>query len=143
MAKKRKNSRAKGKRAEREACIFLRALGFTANRTAQNRGKTGECGDIEVKELPHVHFEIKHRRGIDLGTKELSDAIKQASREAGVNKDPVVLWKRNGVCWRMTAPIVDVKTRAVFWMTTTDPQDIQMHLLARATEIDTKGAQEG
>lgn len=132
---KKVNSRAKGKRAERQACVFLRALGFTANRTAQNRGKTGECGDIEVKELPSIHFEIKHRAGIDLGTKELDKAYEQARAESG-EKSPVVLWKRNGTDWRMTIRMLDYTAGYVFRVTLDRVEDIDAYLKARMSKSE-------
>lgn len=140
MGKKPVNSRQKGKRAERQACEFLRRLGFTANRTAQNRGKTGECGDIEVKELPSIHFEVKHRQGIDLGTNELTKAMTQAENECLV-KHPVVLWKRNGTDWRMTTSMIDVGSLARFRVTLDRIGDIEAYLKARGTVSEVAGGE--
>lgn len=139
-AKKPVNSRQKGKRAERQACEFLRRLGFTANRTAQNRGKTGECGDIEVKELPSIHFEVKHRQGIDLGTNELTKACMQAEKEGGL-KTPAVLWKRNGTDWRMTVRMIDYLAGAVYRCTLDRIGDIEAYLKARATVSEVVGGE--
>lgn len=92
------NSREKGKRIERQAVRFLQSLGFPdARRTAQVRGKTDGCADVECPEsLPHVHFEVKGDERIDLGTKALDAAWEQAFRDAGPTDTPVLLWRRKG-----------------------------------------------
>ncbi|MHB1156062.1 MAG: phage terminase small subunit P27 family [Phycisphaerales bacterium] len=96
------NSRNKGKRGERQAAAYLRALGFpSARRGAQHRGGR-DSPDVLADELSHVHIEVKHRAGIDLGTVELDNAMAQADTDAGADREPVVLWKRNRTAWRLT-----------------------------------------
>src|SRR5690349_4069818 len=98
---RRKNSRAKGARCEREAASYLTALGFSARRGQQFRGGPFSP-DVIVDDLPNVHIECKAVEGMDLGTKLLESAWEQAWRDASDDKVPVVLWKRNRTCWRLT-----------------------------------------
>lgn len=98
------NSRQKGKRGERDAAKFLQTLGFTdARRTAQVRGKNNGAPDVESDLLPNLHIEVKTRESLDLGTSALDDAWEQAVDEAADRgRLPVLLWKRNRSCWRLT-----------------------------------------
>jgi Holliday junction resolvase len=96
------NSRSKGKRGELQAAAYLRSLGFaSARRGAQHRGGT-DSPDVLADELPGVHIEVKHRAGIDLGTAELDNAMTQADTDAGPDREPVVMWRRNRIAWRLT-----------------------------------------
>ncbi len=104
--KKRINSKQKGKAVEREAVKFLTSMGFPCHRTAQNRGKTGDCADIEFedKKCP-LHVEVKGSKQIGVGTAALKAAIEQAIRDAdaeGLRKIPVVLWKEHRKDWRLS-----------------------------------------
>ncbi len=104
--KKRINSKQKGKAVEREAVKFLTSMGFPCHRTAQNRGKTGDCADIEFEDekFPY-HVEVKGNKQISLGTLELMKAWEQARNDAtaeGLGKRPVVLWKEHKKGWRLT-----------------------------------------
>lgn len=101
--KKRKNSRAKGARAEREAAKFLTRIGFPCRRTAQIRGKTGGCADLEFEdEKTPIHVEVKHDRKVHLNTVALVKACDQAVRDAKPGYEPVVMWKRDGY-WHLSA----------------------------------------
>jgi hypothetical protein len=57
---------------------------------------------VLADELSGVHIEVKHRAGIDLGTVELDNAMTQADTDAGPDREPVVLWRRNRIAWRLT-----------------------------------------
>lgn len=96
-----KNSCVKGKNGERDACDYLARLGFTgARRSVQYNGRGGPS-DIVCDALPHLHIEVKRVEGMDLGTKMLADAIERAKSDCG-NKFPVVLWRGNRQCWRLS-----------------------------------------
>ena len=95
---KRKNSRAKGARGEREAAAYLTKLGFPAERNARNGLSTD---DLVIPSLPGVHIEVKRSEAIGLGTKALRDAIAQAESNAGARR-AFVLWKNNGCPWCLT-----------------------------------------
>lgn len=101
--KPRINSRAKGGRIERMAVAMLKGLGFVnTRRTAQHSGKTGHAADIVCDDLPHIHFEVKGVRGLDIGTQKLTDAIEQASRDCAGKKTLTVLWYAGRGKWRIT-----------------------------------------
>jgi hypothetical protein len=98
--KKRTNSRAKGARVELEASKFLTSLGFPARRGQQFCGGPGSP-DVVCETLDDVHVEVKGDESIDLGTKALADACKQAIADAGTH-EWAVLWKKNRTKWRLT-----------------------------------------
>lgn len=104
--KKRINSKQKGKAVEREAVKFLTSMGFPCHRTAQNRGKTGDCADIEFEDEKFpFHVEVKGNKQIGLGTLELVKAWEQARDDAkaeGLGKMAVVLWKEHKKGWRLS-----------------------------------------
>lgn len=104
--KKRINSKQKGKAVEREAVKFLTSMGFPCHRTAQNRGKTGDCADIEFEDEKFpLHVEVKGVNGMRVDTLELVRAIEQAKRDASVEdppKFPVVLWWEHRLGWRLS-----------------------------------------
>lgn len=121
------NSQNKGKNGEREAAKYLNSLGFNAVRACQLGVTDGR--DVIVKDLPNVYLEVKRVEGLDLGTKQLQDAWKQA-----VDKLPHlpngqwpcgVLWRPNGKrAWRLT--FVDDKCGLV---TVFRDQDIKANLV--------------
>ena len=92
MAKKRKNSRAKGCRGEREFAAVLKSYNLQARRGQQFAGG-GDSPDVVCPDLPDVHFEVKR---VQAGN--LYDWFAQAARD-GVNKLPVVAHRRNGKHW--------------------------------------------
>lgn len=90
-------SRESGKRGERQVVSLLKGNGFyDAHRTAQHMGMNQGEPDVKCPTtLPHIHFEVKHTRSIGLGSKELTRAIEQATRDCGSGRTlPVVFWKR-------------------------------------------------
>lgn len=105
MKKKPKNSRRKGATAELNAAKFLTKIGFPCRRTAQVRGKTGGCADLEFEDekLP-IHVEVKHQAGLHLNTLALMKACEQAERECRAGFEPVVLWRQSG-CWNLSARV--------------------------------------
>ena len=99
-----KNSRAKGCRGELLARDLLIRLGFKGARRTQQFNGLAEDGDVDGgPQLSNVHIEVKVGavREWDLGTKKLSEACKQAKRDAK-GKPWVVLWKPDRKCWRLT-----------------------------------------
>jgi Holliday junction resolvase len=89
-----KMSREKGKAGEREFAALCREHGYEAQRTAQNRGKTGEAGDVEG--LPGIHVEVKRKEKFNL-----YEALEQAQRDAAAGERgmPIVAHRRNGKPW--------------------------------------------
>lgn len=103
--KKRTNSRAKGANGEREAAKFLSQYNLpdgtpvVARRMARN-GQKGQA-DLEHN-IPGVHFEVKRREGMDVGTRALEDAMEQAILDTSGCREPLVLWRRSRGKWRIT-----------------------------------------
>ena len=86
-------SRRKGKTGELEAAALFREHGFDARRGRQYQG--GQDSPDLVTELDdHFHMEIKRTERLSL-----YDAVEQASRDAGDERVPVVLHRRNHCDW--------------------------------------------
>lgn len=106
---KRKNSRAKGARAERAWASFLCEEGWPAKRGVQHAGRDAETGkdnpDVVCPSLHWLHFEVKHVERLNI-----QDAMIQARQDAGA-KVPVVAHKRNNMPWLVT---MDAETFARF-----------------------------
>ena len=100
---KRINSRAKGSRGERALVKYLLGLGFEGFRRGQQYAGGPESPDVTgCEELDLVLIECKFGvKGLDLGTKKLEDACRQAERDAR-GRSWCVMWKPGGKCWRMT-----------------------------------------
>ncbi len=100
--RRRKNSRAKGKRGELAWRDELRAMGFQAERGQQRAGGT-DSPDVKCPDLPNVHFEVKNLvTYMDLGTELFADAVHQAVDESA-GKMWCVAWKPQGSrAWRVT-----------------------------------------
>ena len=110
MIKKPVNSKQKGKRAELQACAYLKKLGITAARSVQYSGMTPAVQRRKTAEAPQadlvldgqystIHVEVKMDGGIGLGTKKLRDAMDQSIRDAGKKKEPCVLWRVSRGKW--------------------------------------------
>ncbi len=83
------NSRQKGARFERTLAKKLREYGYSARRTAQYCGNTGDASDVVG--LPYIHIEAKHVERLNI-----YDAMAQAKRDAGGNGLlPAVFHKKN------------------------------------------------
>jgi Holliday junction resolvase len=89
--KKRINSRNKGASAERELANLLRERGYDAARGQQHKGGTDSP---DVVGLPGIHIECKR---VQAGN--LYNWLAQAIKDAGADKVPVVVHRRNGKRW--------------------------------------------
>ena len=89
------NSRAKGKRGERQWRDELRANGYGARRGQQFAGSP-DSPDVVCDQLPWIHFEVKAVERLNI-----EDAMEQARRDSG-GKVPVVAHKRNNRRWLVT-----------------------------------------
>lgn len=93
-----KKSREKGKRLEREACNFWHLSGWEgACRTAQHRG-SADSADLEHTKPFHV--EVKGGKK----TPDVYAAIKQATKDCGLDAYPVVQLKRDREEWLFVLP---------------------------------------
>lgn len=118
------NSRQKGARGERcAAAAWAEAMGGSARRGQQFAGGT-ESPDI-VTDFPGIHIEVKRtERGNPYSW------LNQAIADAGPEKCPLVLHRRNNQEWIVIARLTDVprlaaevtaKTQAVGGGTVSDP----------------------
>lgn len=86
-----KMSREKGKRFEREVATMFKEYGYTARRSSQYAGNTGEAADVIG--VPGIHLEAKHQEKM-----HLYDWYEQANRDA-IEEDkgnlPVVIHRAN------------------------------------------------
>lgn len=96
------NSRAKGKRFEREAAkAITETFGVEARRGVQFKG--GEFSPDIITSIKGTHFEVKAVEKLNL-----MEAFEQAKRDAGT-KVPVVMHKKNRTGWFLTMRLEDVK----------------------------------
>lgn len=86
------NSCVKGKVGEREFAALLREWGFEAKRGQQHAGGAGSP-DV-ISNVPGVHFEVKRVQAGNPYT-----WMKQAVKDAGGEKLPVVAHRRNRQDW--------------------------------------------
>lgn len=91
------NSRRKGKAGELEFSRLCRAQGYSARRTAQYCGNTGEAADVVG--LPGVHIEVKRVERLNL-----AEAMAQAARDARAHEIPIVAHRKNREGWLITMP---------------------------------------
>ena len=91
------NSRSKGKRGELELCRKLREYGYSCSRSVQYCGANG---DADVAGLPGIHIECKRVERLNL-----TEAMKQARRDALPGEFPVVFHRRNDEPWLVTMPL--------------------------------------
>lgn len=104
---KRVNSRAKGARGEREAAKVIAAvLGLNARRGQQFSGGP-ESPDV-ITDANDIHFEIKRVEKLNI-----VNAVKQAVKDAGESRTPVVLHRRNNCEWLLTIRLADVRSLIV------------------------------
>ncbi len=87
------NSRAKGVKGELEWGKFLRDHGFPARRGQQYSGNP-DAPDVICEALPKILFEVKRVEQF-----HLYKAMEQASNDAGRDKVPVVVHRKNGEEW--------------------------------------------
>lgn len=88
------NSRNKGVGGERELAAKLREYDYKGRRGQQYCGANG---DADVIGLPGVHIECKRVERLNL-----SEAMKQAVRDAGAVKVPAVFHRKNREEWLVT-----------------------------------------
>ena len=80
---------------------MLRQAGYTARRTAQYCGKTGDAADVDG--LPGIHVEVKRTERF-----RLYDAMAQAIRDSAPTGDrPVVFHRRNNDDWLVIMRFAD------------------------------------
>jgi len=97
------NSRAKGKRFEREAAkAITETFGVEARRGIQFKG--GDQSPDIITGITGVHFEVKAVEKLNL-----MEAFEQAKRDAGTNV-PIVMHKKNRTGWFLTMRLEDVKS---------------------------------
>lgn len=99
--KKRISSRAKGARGELELAEYLEAHGYPARRGQQFKGGT-DSPDVVCPDLAGIHIECKR---VEAGN--LYNWLEQATRDAGGQKVPVVMHKRNRKDWVAILPLED------------------------------------
>lgn len=83
------NSKKKGNKGELEVVHLFEDFGFSAERTQQFCGNSGEAADIKVKELPGFHIESKRVEKFNLYA-----AYDQVKRDRGPDKDYGVIFHR-------------------------------------------------
>ena len=99
MEKKKKNSRQKGARGERELAGRLREYGYESRRGQQYCGANG---DADVVGLPGLHIECKRVEKLNL-----YDAMAQAGRDRKEDELPAVMHRRNNHGWLVTMELND------------------------------------
>lgn len=93
------NSRQKGAGGERELSRILREHGYNCRRGQQYSGANG---DADVIGLPGVHIECKRVERLNL-----SEAMKQAVRDAEAVEVPAVFHRKNREEWLVTMRLDD------------------------------------
>lgn len=93
------NSRQKGARGERELAKVLREYGYETRRGQQYSGANG---DADVVGMPGVHIECKRVERLDLYA-----AVEQSAHDAKADEIPVVMHRKNGKPWLVTAYLAD------------------------------------
>ena len=97
------NSRNKGKVAELEVVQIFKNAGYEKAHRAQQFKGTKDSADIIVPHLGNVYqLEVKRReqgRG--------DEWLKKTDEEAGEEKIPVVIHRRNGEPWKVTMMLSD------------------------------------
>jgi len=94
------NSRAKGKRGERDLAAALRVLGIPARRGQQFHGGP-DSADV-VSELVGYHIEVKTEERLNIWK-----AMEQASRDSGWPEEPLVAFKKNRKEWLVALRLED------------------------------------
>ena len=90
------NGKRKGKNGELEFVRLCKAEGFTARRTAQYCGNTGNAADVTG--LAGVHVEVKRVERLNV-----SDAMAQAVRDSAKSgRVPMVAHRKNNEGWLVT-----------------------------------------
>ena len=99
-----KASRDKGARGEREFANLLKELGYTSLRKGFTQCAPEGESDVECKELPDWHFEVKRVNRL-----EIWRALAQAEGDAALKgRMPVVAFKRDRSDWYVTLKAEDL-----------------------------------
>lgn len=93
------NSRAKGKRGERELASILKDNGYDARRGQQYSGANG---DADVVGLPGIHIECKRVEHLNL-----YDAMSQSKHDAKQGEVPTVMHRKDNCKWLVTMSLDD------------------------------------
>lgn len=94
-----RGSRTKGQAGEREAAAFLAEQGFPEARRGLGQARGGGKEVADCINVGPLHIEVKRVEKLNV-----VDAVKQAQRDAGENKIPLVLHRRNNHPWLVTMP---------------------------------------
>lgn len=103
MEKKKINSKRKGKRFELELAHRLTEFGYSARRTAQYCGNTGDASDVVG--LPGLHIEAKRSEQF-----RIYDWMAQAKHDAAQNKEkplPAVFCRKSNSEILVTMELTD------------------------------------
>lgn len=93
------NSRQKGAGGERELSRILREYGYNCRRGQQYSGANG---DADVVGLPGIHIECKRVERLNI-----SEAMKQAVKDADAAEVPAVFHRKNREGWLVTMRLDD------------------------------------
>lgn len=93
------NIRNKGAGGERELSRILREHGYNCRRGQHYNGANG---DADVVDLPDIHIECKRVERLNL-----SEAMKQAVRDARTTEIPTVFHRKNREGWLVTMQMED------------------------------------
>tara|TARA_B110000263_G_C15020659_1_gene379376 strand:+ start:234 stop:581 length:348 start_codon:yes stop_codon:yes gene_type:complete len=97
------NSRTKGKVAELEVVQIFKNAGYTKSHRAQQFKGTKDSADIIVPHIGDVYqLEIKRREQV-----KIDEWLKKTDEEAGEEKIPVVIHRRNDEPWKVTMMLTD------------------------------------
>lgn len=91
------NSKRKGKDGELEIARYFRAQGYDAHRGQQYHGG---ADSPDVVGVPFLHIEVKRTEKT-----ALYDWIAQAKRDAGADRVPVVVHRKNDCEWLAIMPL--------------------------------------
>lgn len=102
------NSKNKGTRGERELAEKLREYGFDAHRGQQF---SGGYDSPDVYGLPGIHIEVKRVERLNI-----SEAYRQAERDADRKAIPAVFHRKNRERWMVTVDLVDFMEIYKAWL---------------------------
>lgn len=96
------NSNRKGKSGEREVANILKnEYGLNARRGQQFSGSP-DSPDVICEEMSDVNIEVKRSQ-----TLNIEKAMQQSTKDAGENKMPIVVHRKNGEKWKVTMWLED------------------------------------
>ena len=98
------NSRTKGKVAEFDVVNLFKNAGYKDSHRSQQFKGTKESADIIIPRLDKIYqFEVKRREQVG----KLDEWLQKTDEEAGEEKIPVVIHRRNGEPWKVTLLLSD------------------------------------